>query len=80
MQINHLANFYHVCNCLKSLLLHFSLEILLCFFLCMAYWKRLAFAKWDKCMEGSSLTVNSFFQEACQIQWHELDWSRQQFG
>jgi len=34
MQINHLANFYHVCHCLKALLFHFScsnLKILLCF-------------------------------------------------
>ena len=35
MQINHLANFYHVCHCLKTLLFHFGcsgFEILLCFF------------------------------------------------
>jgi len=46
----------------------------------MAHWKRLAFAKWDKCMEGNSLAVNSLFQEACQFQWHELDWNQQQVG
>ena len=86
MQINHLTIFYHayVYHCLKSSLLHFScfsLKILLCFFFCTRLiGKKLAFAKWDKYMERSSLAVNLFFQEACQFQQHELDWSLQQVG
>jgi len=40
----------------------------------MAYWEKVALAKWDKCVEGS-LAANLFFQETCQFQQHELDWS-----
>ena len=40
------------------------------FFLCMPYWKRLAFGKWDKyncAWKESSLAVNLFFQESLSI-------------
>ena len=84
MQINHLTNFYHAYVYLKSSLLHFSCSIVskfcFVFFSARLIGKKLAFAKWDKCMERSSLAVNLFFQKPFQFQQHELDWSLQQVG
>ena len=86
MQINHLTNLYHAYVYLKSSLLHFSCSIVskfcFVFFSARLIGKKLAFAKWDKCMERSSLQCCKLIlpKKAFQFQQHELDWSLQQVG